>query len=498
MLVLAPTGRDAALSVQELRRADLPSIACPTAEDLIANVRRGAGPVVIVAEAINPDRAAALEAVLADEPAWSDLPVILVAGPASIPRHLRALVARRNTTLLHRPLKVATFVTTSQAALQNRLRQYEVRNLLRQLEDRAQQLQQLALELTETEERERQRLAEILHDDLQQILVGAKLQTAGLPKQADRGRLKQAVTGLSSLLEQAIEQARGLSHELRSPILQQHGLPAAIQSLAKRMHELYAMQVAVDVDPAADPLDDRVRTFLYRSAQELLLNVIKHAGVVEANVNLAAKHGRVVLRVHDRGRGIDPAVVKGDAAGSGLLTIRERADLLGGRFEVHGSTGEGAAFTLDLPLEQEASPEVASEGGEAVAQPSIGGEVAPRLRIMLTDDHRVMRSGLRSMLELEQDLEVVGEADDGVEAVNLAERVRPDLILMDLSMPRMDGIEATQRIKARHPAIRVIGLSMFNDDQSAMKMREAGAENYLPKAGPAEELLDAVRSSNGR
>ncbi len=75
----------------------------------------------------------------------------------------------------------------------------------------------------------------------------------------------------------------------------------------------------------------------------------------------------------------------------------------------------------------------------------------------------------------------------------MAERLRPDVILMDVSMPRLDGIEATRRIKAQQPAIRVIGLSMFDDEETASKMRDAGAEDYLSKAGPGEHLLEVVR-----
>lgn len=504
MLLLAPTGRDAALSAEALRRANLPCVVCSTAENLIGQVCRGAGPAVIVIEALHPEQAAALEAALVDQPAWSDLPLILVAGSASVPKHLHALVARPNTTLLHRPLKVATFITTIRAAVQNRLRQYEVRDLLRRLEDRARQLQRLALELTEIEARERQRLADILHNDLQQILVGAKLRVAGLSKQATHNQLHKAIATLSELLEQAIDRSRSLSHEFNPPMLRRHGLSAGLQWLAKRMHQLHELQVTVDVDPDANPRGDWICTFLYRSAQELLFNVVKHAGVAEAHMSLTLEHGCVVLRVQDRGRGVDPKVLQGDATGLGLLSIQERANLFGGRFEIRSHEGVGSTFTLALPLEQTAQSTVLPETGEAAMQLiSVRRDDecrndTPRLQILLVDDHCMMRSGLRSLLEVEQDLEVIGEANDGAQAAELAARLQPDLILMDVSMPRMDGIKATQLVKARHPAIRVIGLSMLDDEQSASKMRAAGAERYLPKSGPAEDLLAAVRATNGK
>ena len=500
VLVLAPVGRDAELTAKALRRVALPCRVCSTADELITEVRRGAGPAVIGVEALSVRHGAALESVLADQPAWSDPPLILVAGPASLPEHLRKLVARQNTTLLHRPLKVSTFVTTARAALQNRLRQYEVQRLLDRLEERARQLQRLALELTDAEERERQRLAEILHDDLQQLLVGARMRVAGLSKGAEQDRFDKTVQALSELLSQAIEQSRNLSHEFNLAILRREGLPAALRWLAKRMNQLHELTVTTDADPDADLRDGWVRTFLYRSAQELLFNVAKHAGVSEAHVRLAREESRVVLCVQDGGELADMTALEKGEAGCGLQGIRERASLLGGSFEIDGDEAVGTTFTLAMPLEPASATIDPAKPGEAAtpatvaADSGVGGQELQRLRIMLVDDHQMMRSGLRSLLELEQDLEIVGEADDGVQAQELAERLRPDLILMDVSMPQMDGIEATRRIKARHPAMRVIGLSMFDDERCAITMRDAGAECYLPKVGPAEDLLAAVRA----
>lgn len=112
---------------------------------------------------------------------------------------------------------------------------------------------------------------------------------------------------------------------------------------------------------------------------------------------------------------------------------------------------------------------------------------------MLADDHRILRHALATVLRDEQDLEVVGEAGDGQEAVELAVRCRPDVILMDVTMPRLSGIEATRQITAACPRVRVIGLSMHEEDGMAAQMRAAGAIAYLTKGGSAEELLDMIR-----
>ncbi|MFW6146361.1 MAG: response regulator [Planctomycetota bacterium] len=490
VLLLAPTGRDAALSADALRHGAVPCVVCPDADTLLAGIRRGEGPAFVASEALGPGPAAALEQILADQPVWSDAPLIIVAGRWTAPPHLRALVARRNTTLLYRPLKTATLVTAARSALEDRLRQYQTRDLLDRLEQRNRQLQRLALQLTQSEEAERQRLAQLLHDDLQQILVGATFQLPLLSTLAQKGRLEEAVDSLSTILDEAIETSRGLSHELCPPVLRQHGLPAALEWLARRVEQMHHLRVNLDVDPQADPDDGRIATFVYRGAQELLFNVVKHAGVDDADLHLALDGDDVVLRVRDRGRGIDPAQLDDDGDGMGLLSIRERADLLGGRFDIESNGA--STFTLTMPLTRPDGAAGAPKDAATPAPPE-PSQRRPALRIVLADDHRIMRSGLRSLLEDEEDLEVVAEADDGVAAVALAGRLEPDVVLMDVSMPEMDGVEATRQIKQDHPAIRVIGLSMFEDEPSARKMREAGAERYLTKTGPTKDLLAAIR-----
>jgi NarL family two-component system response regulator LiaR len=121
-------------------------------------------------------------------------------------------------------------------------------------------------------------------------------------------------------------------------------------------------------------------------------------------------------------------------------------------------------------------------------------DVMEKIRILLADDHVVVRQGTRELLEREEDLEVVAEAGDGEEAVQLAASQRPDVAIMDISMPKLNGIEATKQIKAIHPATAVLVLTAYDDDQYIFALLEAGAAGYLLKNVRAEELVDAVRA----
>ena len=116
------------------------------------------------------------------------------------------------------------------------------------------------------------------------------------------------------------------------------------------------------------------------------------------------------------------------------------------------------------------------------------------IRVLVADDHPIVRSGIVALLSTAADIEVVGEAVDGREAVDLAIALEPDLVVMDLRMPRLDGDEATARILAERPAVRVVVLTTYETDSSILTAIEAGASGYLLKAAPQEEILAGVRS----
>lgn len=114
--------------------------------------------------------------------------------------------------------------------------------------------------------------------------------------------------------------------------------------------------------------------------------------------------------------------------------------------------------------------------------------------ILLADDHVLVREGTRELLERENDLLVVGEAGDGEEAVDLAVSLHPDVVIMDIAMPKLSGIEATRQIKSMQPDTAVLILSAYDDDQYVFALLEAGAAGYLLKDVPAQELVEAIRA----
>jgi PAS domain S-box-containing protein len=364
-----------------------------------------------------------------------------------------------------------------------------------ELQHRAKQLQKLTLDMSETEDRERQRIAEILHDDLQQQLAGAKFHL-GLVRNRVKAdpSLRDITAQIDHMLKEAIEKSRNLSHEL-NPAALHRDLAETLGWLANQVQAKHGLVVHVRANGPVYLQSDGIKAFLYRTAQELLFNVVKHAQVNEARIRVRQCRRWVCLSVSDRGRGFDPQELR-EAAGVGLLSIRERIELLGGRMKIKSAKGKGSRFLILLPQNETAdtgSEVETRSNGRAKGVGCSADEDSGRLRVLLADDHEIVRQGLASLLSEEDTIEIVGEAADGREAVHLTNQLRPDVVIMDVSMPVMSGDEAARQIKQDLPQTRIISLSLFEDPELREKMYQAGAENYVLKTAPSKELLAAIR-----
>lgn len=371
-----------------------------------------------------------------------------------------------------------------------------------ELKVRARQLRALTRQLTLAEQRERRRIAQILHDHLQQLLAAIKFQMSLLGR-AGHAETKAALKEMDILLVESIQVARSLACEISPPILHQSPLLTCLQWLRRWMAEKHGLAVELVSEGAVPPLEEDVKVLLFESVRELLFNVVKHARVSAASVALRPvnRHG-LEIAVQDAGAGFDPSRIgptSESSTGFGLFHIRERLEGVGGQFVIQSAPGQGSRFRLTVPVRGADASQSSEWGGgagsEGQAVPSGPASPESKISILLVDDHMVMREGLARMLSAEPDLEVIGQAADGQEAVSFVDHQRPEVILMDISMPRLNGIDATRMIHRKDPDIRIIGLSMFEDPEQANAMREAGAVHYLPKSAAGAALLQAIRSA---
>lgn len=373
-----------------------------------------------------------------------------------------------------------------------------------EVEHLANQLRALAAELTQVEQRERKRLANILHDHIQQLLVAARLQLEWIKRHPGGKRSQSTVQAVDSILKEAIDASRSLAIELSPPVLHEAGLIAGLNWLATKMAEKNQFKVDIRSDSRAEPATEDIRLLLFECVRELLFNALKHSGVRQAGVIvMRTRDGRIKIVVEDKGKGFDPDVQRTRCRGAatlGLFSIQQSLAHIGGSLQIETAPGEGTRVTLTVP----APDEKPSAGAGERAAPATEEQGAlpverkgARIRVLIVDDHRIVREGLAGLLQFESDIDVVGLAADGPQAIEMTETLTPDVIIMDINLEGMSGVEATQIIKSRRPDIKVIGLSMHLDKTISAAMQEAGATAYLTKGGPSGDLIEAIRACRG-
>ncbi len=368
-----------------------------------------------------------------------------------------------------------------------------------QVQELANRLRALTVELSQAEQSERRRIATVLHEHIQQVLVASRMQLAVARRQATDTAVSPFLDEADRYIKEALSASRSLGVELSPPVLHDVGLAAGLNWLAGQMRDDHGLLVELVTDHAGEPESEAIRLFLYHAVRELLLNVVKHSETRHARITMTGDGASARIEVEDHGRGFDPAVLetRQPSVGKfGLFSIHERISHLGGSMRVQSAPGGGARIVLKAPvaLDGEALAPIPSApqvlfGTSPPEQKSVQGKI----RVLLADDHKIVRQGLISMLKCEPDIEVIGEAADGRQAFDLARELRPDVVIMDVSMPVLDGIEATRLIHHQAPDIDIVGLSMHESRDVAAAMMQAGAKTYLTKGGPSEDLTGAIR-----
>lgn len=396
-------------------------------------------------------------------------------------------------------------ITDSKAA-QARLERFadelerQVSERTRELVSSQGQLRALATELNLAEQRERKRIAVELHDHLAQMLVLVRLKL-GQAKQGPVFRSVELIKQAEEVVNEALTYTRNLVAELSPPVLHEFGLFAALRWLGEQMQR-YQLHVSVRIDAREDlQLPEDQAVLVFQSVRELLLNAVKHAAAKQASLIVEEREEVLRIVVKDEGVGFDLLAMATQqpspmSSKFGLFSIRERMNALGGRLELHSAPGEGTRAALILPRSLARQPAVQSVPKTSPRETAVHSAEGRRhgpCRVLIADDHAMVRQGLRSVLEAFPNVNVIGEASNGQEAVDLTEQLRPSAVVMDINMPRMNGIEATAKIKTRHPDIVVIGMSVNASVDNHDAMRTAGASMLLTKEAAVDQLHGAIQ-----
>ncbi len=218
-----------------------------------------------------------------------------------------------------------------------------------ELKKRTHQLQRLAMALSQAEDRAQEKIAHVLHEDLQQMIASARLHMDIIDKTDNDEHKTILIRKTRTLLQESLKKTRDLSHDLSPAILSHAGLGEALGWLSRRMRDQYQLAFTLETDGFQRPRSKTIERFLYRTARELLFNVVKHSGVTEARATLYSKDGGVYMIVEDQGKGFDPSQEDREKPGMGIYGIRERIDLLGGRIEIISAPGKGTRSVIFIP-----------------------------------------------------------------------------------------------------------------------------------------------------
>ncbi|PGU80395.1 hybrid sensor histidine kinase/response regulator transcription factor [Bacillus cereus] len=314
---------------------------------------------------------------------------------------------------------------------------------------------------------ERNRLSNELHDTVGHAYTSIIM---GMETLRTELATEMGIQRLDSLLEmgrKSIEDVRGYLHQMDSPC-QSPSLIQSLQNLGAEFQEHAQVNVSFRAYGEEYELSRQAKIAFIRCLQESLTNAVRHGQGTEIIVSLQFEQQYTRLEVQDNGKGNVEW-----QEGFGMNAMKERAMNLQGQLSVYTKPEEGMLVTCTIPRQTEIKDGL--------------------IRLLIVDDQPFVRESLRTLLDRYEDLNVVGLAEDGNEAIDLCGRLQPHVILMDLDMQHMDGIEATKKIKQQWPHIRVLIFTTFQDTEQAVESLRNGADGFLLKSIETLELANTIR-----
>ncbi len=371
-------------------------------------------------------------------------------------------------------------------------------------------LRNLSGRLLRLQDEERRRISRDLHDVTGQKLALLSMDLSSIVKHKDVAkneeinRLILECVGLSNDVNKEI---RTLSYLLHPPLLDELGLSSAVEWFSQGFESRTGIRVGVDIPGSFARLAPDAEVALFRIVQESLANVHRYSGSATAYVRARSDAGEVRLEIGDFGKGIGKESQKTDRAslaplGVGIQGMKERVRQLSGTLEITSRQGKGTVVTAILPIgsrRADFSEEVELALNLQEVAPMVSGERATEerdgwpKRILIADDHDVLRRGIRTMLETDPELEVCGDAVDGKEALEKTLAQAPDLIILDINMPVMNGLDVLRQIVRHRPQTKILAFSVHDSKQIVEEILAAGAHSYLSKATAGQHLVHEVR-----
>ncbi len=357
---------------------------------------------------------------------------------------------------------------------------------------------------------ERRRIARDLHDITGQKLALQSMNLAQmLRKLHDNPALLPIARECQSLTDQISSEIRTLSYLLHPPLLDELGLGSALHWYAQGFETRTGIRVTVDVPSDLMRLSPETEVTLFRVVQESLTNIHRYANSPTAIIRVNVDAEEMTLEIIDHGKGMEvsaeaPETFSAERPGVGIQGMRERMRQLSGRLEIVSVPDRGTRIIAILPVEglarepvldeADVADDVAADESAARDNDSAPLRSAPdkKVRVLIADDHEIMRQGVRTLLAGELNWEICGEAVNGREAVEKTFQLSPDLVILDLNMPVLDGLAALREIVAQSPRAKILVLTVHDSERIIHEIFSAGADGCLLKSQTAQDLVRAV------
>jgi len=356
----------------------------------------------------------------------------------------------------------------------------------------------ISARLLQLQDEERRRLARELHDTTGQELAAAAMTLDTALRNIDptdhgvRTAVKEAV----DLVRKTERDIRTFSYLLHPPLLDDMGLSSAIAWYVEGFTKRTGIAVDLLLPQDFSRLPAEYELALFRVIQESLTNVYRHSGASRATVTVYSDAQHVCASVRDRGKSLDATRHAELKPGVGIQSMKGRLEPIGGTLDVHHSPG-GTEIVAKIPLGRVNLPvePLRPVAEQAVSERvSSGPDIHARKRIVIADDHELIRRGIKTLLADQPDLEICGEAVNGVEAIAETNRLKPDLLILDLSMPELGGLGATFQIRPALPKTKILIYTTHAHDEFASLARRAGCDGFVLKSDASQDLLQAVRA----
>jgi len=368
-------------------------------------------------------------------------------------------------------------------------------------------LRQLSARLLQLQDEERRRIARDLHDTTGQKLAIQSILLARLDK-TSKGldeESRKLLAECKMLNGQLVEEVRTVSYLLHPPLLDELGLASAVEWYAEGFARRTGIATDVKISPKFMRLPQDIEVTFFRIVQESLTNVHRYSGGSKAYVRLRATDDQIVVEVGDDGKGIEPGKLNaknGTVAplGVGIQGMTERMRQLSGKLEIKSKPKSGTLVVASLPiarLRHSDSQDSAEANGNSQPAAQTQGEnpqsSVPRKRILIADDHEMLRRGVCTALQKQTEWELCGEAVNGREAVERATRLQPDLVIMDVEMPVLNGLAAAREILRNCPQTKILIFTVHESDQMVKYIYAAGVHACLSKNKGGRDLLRVVK-----